>query len=507
METLVDALLPGPRGTFSPLEPRLRDIELDAAGVARCVHLFITTVVAPLAGLAEKGLPLLKRANLTLKDVLPKAMSAAADVIIKSSLQDVLSAVDAVEALLDPSVSSQHSRVEEVTQTRKGPLYMLSTTLTTETFWAKKLAEVERCAVASTSMLPQVEALIGDIEAGKPEAVQKGLKDLPTFQAALRVGATLALETAIARYYASFFFPPEDRAIEACMVEEAEKSMKQLCKEAADVCEPAVLKAKEMMQKAKAEQHLERLESTSAFFGVQGDGRREEVPQHLDKVIWKRVVQDLVVAKKQNLVQQFKPMPALIDAIKDNLPELIEESPSTLESVVEALEDVAPQSVTNAVKRWQAIGRMVVVLNEYDEHRSVTEYLESDPQRLHVKSLLGVYHTSRVWDASDIAEKTHVEQQVYLNKCKASLKEIGDKEVVKCKEGLLSSIRNMETAFVDWKKNVPAEAPWAVVREALANTLLAPGKGQQLQKLNKAFLKALRAATLHTIPSPGFLKI
>ena len=96
--------------------------------------------------------------------------------------------------------SDVSSKLKELSNARKGPLYVMRQTMRNVAHWKKLQAEVERTAVASSSLLPLMDDLTKKVTEGNQQKIREALSELPTYKKSLREGATAALESALLKW-------------------------------------------------------------------------------------------------------------------------------------------------------------------------------------------------------------------------------------------------------------------------------------------------------------------
>ena len=494
MATVIETISPGEAGEFDALKPRLRDLELGSEGVAKCVHLLVSAVLVPLVGLGERGLQLLKEALAALSKAFPAATASVTDVIIQNAVQDVLCAISAVSALLHPAAESPHLKLEEITSAKKGPLFMLRQTLMSQPFWSGKVAEVERCGVACTTMGPKVAQLVQQIQAGSAQAVETAMKELQSFKAALRDGALEELEMSIATYY-STLLPTGDSITEA-MIEKVVVASQMLSGAASHMCFEAVTEGKKRLLEHQNLQRLDSLTKACGLFGVEVDGNTAESfdPEVLDTSAWELLGGSLKAAKSQKLIGQFEPMADLVQAAISHLSLLVQKNPSLVEFVCEALASVTSSVSVDAhsvLGMWQATANMVLLFKLEDEFKNLTAFVDADAERKKIKAMIIAYRSCVDVKVDNIPASVVQEQKVMLKEACEILSQLAKAELEKWQDIVQKGLLKLASSSVmAWKQDIAGDASWATVKVGVQKGLLAPGKGAEAKKLHKEFQKA-----------------
>ena len=120
MPAVMAAMFPGGPAELNPLDPKLKDIKLDSAALAKCIHLHISSVLVPLVGMGERGLKPLQKALQALSVALPEASSKWQGMLGQSAVEDVRAAIVGLQALLNPSTEAARVKVEEFPAAKRG---------------------------------------------------------------------------------------------------------------------------------------------------------------------------------------------------------------------------------------------------------------------------------------------------------------------------------------------------------------------------------------------------
>ena len=198
----MDALLPFPtlaEQQFDPMAPSLKNMSVESVTVAKVCHLLITAVIGKLLSKAEEGEATLRT---LVADLLKRLASCPPfqDHIVKAALADVSAACSAVDSLLNPRAKSASSSLQELANASKGPLYIMRQTLRNIPHYKRLQAELERTALASSSLLPLLDELVAKVTAGDESKIKEALAELPGFRSSLREGATTPLELALVKW-------------------------------------------------------------------------------------------------------------------------------------------------------------------------------------------------------------------------------------------------------------------------------------------------------------------
>ena len=175
---VIEALLPFRPDVvepFEPLAPTLRSMELDGVMVGRITHLLISAVIVPLLSRGEPAVPTLSALVEGLYERLHTGPRVT-DQVVSSALADVKAACAAVDAVLNPMAKDASAKLQELSNARKGPLYVMRQTMRNVPYWKKLQAELERTAIASGSLLPLLDELTAKVKEGNEEKIAEAFR-------------------------------------------------------------------------------------------------------------------------------------------------------------------------------------------------------------------------------------------------------------------------------------------------------------------------------------------
>ena len=492
-EKLLECLLPlGPQSAFDPLQPKMSSLQVDDVVLAKACHLVVTNVMGPLV---SKGMP--AEATLTnFIDNLERNLPTTNNQMISAAFVDIRCACAALRALLDPGTSNAADKVEELTSSRKGPLFVLRQVISNVEHYKRKLQEVQKTAVATSSLSPLLASLADDVKEKKLEKVQEAIANLPDYRKALRAGAAAPLEDALCAF-------AKERCLEEDTMEEMEKAVSLalsiqnvLSDSWARALEPHIETARKNLLVRQQQQHQKMLTDVTETLCDFAEGDFED--EERCSSMWEQV-RDLLMDKQSFSEggggQKAETQQQLVKEIKKRMAGLILHRPSMVEVIADGMDELAKligeTSDVSETKYYRALAKLMCMKQNAEKHETVEELLAQDKKSL--KPFLLSYRTCRTWKKDGIPEEVFKGLEENVAKVHAYLKTVATADMKQLKTSLLSETRKVE-ALVEkhagWKKDLSGAAPWKSVVEVAEQSLLAEGVGASLQNGQKQFLKA-----------------
>ena len=501
---------PGCEG-FSPLDPRAADMDLDEKGKAKTLHLIISRLFVPLVRKGEGSKALLLAAIdevLGLCQTSSSSMIGELGTVFLSAVADLEGACHALQALLNPLHKDSMKTITELTGAKRGPLFLLRQTISTNAYYKDLLAEIERTAVAEASFAPVVLELQQKVESGSEEALQECIEKLSLFRGSLRQGATQSIEAAISKNLVADLTRSSQDSEALNKLEErlqfAMRASQQMEGEPRQGLNKVISQTHQVLQKKLASEKIAAFWQAAKVFGMSDNGELndEEVDPDLDA--WRQLIDSLSALKEAQLCKEpplHRAGEILVHSCMSKMDSIIEQATDTdiLEHARDVLQAVAAdvcedaQLICKEGSIWMLLAKLIAAIELVKTEGGPQAFVNSDGDRKKCKALLDSYVSCVQVQKDGVNQNLLAYHQKRLSSVKQTMQEVAQAEVSGFKTGLLQAVRAFEPALaglLSWKEGLDKTAAWKTVLEAAEKSLLAPGKGAEIQQHWKIFCKA-----------------
>ena len=516
---IMDIIKPWPYQTapeFDPLRPRLADTTLSAEEKAKLMQeMCLSVVLVPLVSMGAPAERDAKQVASHMGECCKNGLGGSPESgeilpdILKTAAMEVTAATEGILALLDPLSSDAVTLLDEISNSRSGPLFVLKQALYQSDHYRKLEASLRECAVAHSSLGPGLATLTEKFR--KKEAnVDDVIRELPTLKSSLRVGATLQLEQALLEHMQTEFGTAKTLS-SAAKVQALEQFLSAAAK-VAPVLERSLsttlrqlhVEGADLLSSARTD-NLRATVVTYLHGFMDADGSLKQPV--LNAATLKEAVSAWPSGVPRELAQDVTVSPLLQSFVRlllHSLPTIIEDDAdaarqgaevcsciATLMSGLEGTPVVDTAQFIGTAGAWVALTDTFARKAAVQTAGSLEQFFEDKNALLNVSQLLGSYRHSR--RLLEDGTQTFVEP----DQLKAVLATVDPliTSMAKHYAGVLTKNIKSETesavaVTVPWKSGLAEIAAWGLVVEKANTTLLSKGKGPELLAAWRGFSKA-----------------